>query len=97
VSRLFFFWLLVTYAFSSIKSAAPGTIFSVLHKAVDARAVRFAFGMDIFVPYNYHDPEHRARPRIDRADGTFVPHGWNQIVAIVSRISHRIYFSNCQP
>ena len=88
MSRLFFFWLLVVYAFSSIKSTAPGTIFSFLQGAVVARTTRFAFGMNIVVPYNYRNPEHRERPVIDRADGMVVPGGWDQIVAIVSQISN---------
>jgi hypothetical protein len=92
---LFFFWLLVIYAFSSIKSAAPGAIFSGLQDAVVARTARFSFGMNIDVLYNPSNPEHYGRPAIDRANGRLVPHGWDQIVAIVSRISHRIYFSNC--
>jgi hypothetical protein len=85
---LFFFCLLVVYAFSSIKSTAPGTIFSFLQGAVVARTARFAFGMNIVVPYNYRNSEHRGRPVIDRADGMVVPNGWDQIVAIVSRISN---------
>jgi len=88
VSRLFFFWLLVVYAFSSIKSTAPGTIFSFLQGAVVARTARFAFGMNVAVPYNCRDPEHRGRPVIDRADGMVIPNGWDQIVAIVSQISN---------
>ena len=84
MSRLFFIWLLVIHVFNSIKSTAPGTIFSFLRGAVVARTVRFAFGMNIFVPYNYHNPEHHGRPVIDRADGMVVPNGWDQIVAIAS-------------
>ena len=83
MSKLFFFWLLVIYAFSSIKSTAPGTIFSFLQGAVVARTARFAFGMHVVVPYNYRNPEHQGRLVIDRADGMVVQGGWDQIVAIV--------------
>jgi len=38
--------------------------------------------MNVVVPYNYRDPEHRGRPVIDRADGMVIPNGWDQIVAI---------------
>ena len=86
MSRLFFFWLLIIYAFNSIKFTAPGTIFSFLQGAVVARTARFAFGMNVVVPYIYHNPEHWGRPVFDRADGMVVPHGWDQIVAIVSQI-----------
>jgi len=74
----------------NIKFTAPGTIFSFLQGAVVARTARFAFGMHVVVPYDYRNPEHRGRPVIDRADGMVVPNGWDQIVAIVSRISNCI-------
>lgn len=93
---LFFFCLPVTYTFSSIKSAAPGAIFPFLKSdeegLIAQRAARFTFGMNIVVQYDARNPEHSGRPVIDRADGTVVPHGWDQIVAIVSRISDLIYF-----
>jgi len=62
-----------------IKSAA---IFSFLQPAVVARTARWTCGVNIKVPYNDNDREHRGRPLIYGADGTFVPHGWNQIVAM---------------
>ena len=68
----------------------PGTILSFLHGAVTARTTRFAFGMGICVRYDYHNPEHRERCVIDRADGRFVSGGWDQIVAMVSRFSNWI-------
>ena len=55
--------------------------------AVVTCITRFAFGMNIVVPYNYHNPEHRGRPIIDRAD-VVVLNGWDQIVTIVSQISN---------
>lgn len=77
----------------NIKSAAPGAIFPFLKSdeegLIAQRAARFTFGMNIVVQYDARNPEHSGRPVIDRADGTVVPHGWDQIVAIGTLVTYK--------
>lgn len=53
-------------------------------QTVSSRATRYAYGIDMSIPRNNRDEEHRSRPAIKLTSGERIDGAWSEIVARVS-------------